>query len=870
MTTVRLLKEKTDLFDKKTERRTPSVRIFVRVFVRVFVWTLSERYSRILSPFSPFFSLLGKNFVQVIDFSANPCYNEEDMRKITKKILSAIFCGALFLTGAAAFRAQSSAPKTVTAADETALAASTQLLSPQSYEEYLHLNAPSDVAVTGNYTAIADGKTIFLYDRNRNEYHEYAHSGKVSKLQFDLSETLYFLDENMNLYTLDPQFTSTNRDGVTKTGRACTTFLIQENDFYFTAESGGKAKICKTTLSALDESGVTIDEGLTPGPTLAYYDGKLYYTSGRELWTYDAQYKEKRFIATFPHISKISSTCIYDDVILVCSETEENTSKDAKNFFAYSLAELSENSNADKTTPLATDEEGGYVALSRHDEYVYAVKNDRVRQYDVKTNAFTSFEICDRSTSVHRLDDGAELCLVGNKLLIAENGNARIGVYDITTATYQTPVSVDISVKYLASDGETALVANDRVAIVYGLQTDDYGQKLATFNNFDAALTGVAGVYGSYYFTTSDYRYSAQNTEDGWSLSAPRQANVSATLLTSDAYGYLYVVGGGSVYRYDETQFFADAQRDEVCDDFPTGATKISVDYAGNVYALKNGVLQKIGDKTYSLNTPLVYTDDAKICSFAFGIEENITYVLYDENYIATTALLDLPTVKKIAVNGADEIIFSKENAVFEVVESKPNALVVRFDLNTLSGAELFPYISYERRSAPFTALKIGESGQYNVLAVYDEEKEEYFTCLTLKSFTTATDAYCSAYETPQTGYLTNAVSLYKFPYLTDLLTVGRATRDAQITLLGEVEKLDYEYYYAQYEDETGAIKIGYIPKRYVVTFNAAPPQVEMVTAENETDGVDMLWRACYITLGVTVIAVLVDVLILKKRKSDD
>lgn len=792
------------------------------------------------------------------------------MRKITKKILSVFSCGVLFLTSAAVFRAQNSVPKSVSAADITTASSSTHLLSPQSYEEYLHLDAPSDVAVTGNYTAIADGKTIFLYDRNENEYHEYAHSSKVTKLQFDLSETLYFLDENMNLYTLDPQLTSSNRDDVTKTDLACTTFLIQEKDFYFTAESGGKAKICKTTLSSLGDTIATIDEGLTPGPTLAYYADKLYYTSGRELWTYDAQYKEKCFVATFPHVPKISSTCIYDDVILVCSETEENTSKDAKNLFAYSLADLTENSNADKTTPLATDEEGGYVALSQHGEYVYAVKNDRVRQYDVKTTAFTSFEICDRSTSIHRLDDGADLCLVGDKLLIAENGNTRIGVYDIPSATYQTPVSVDISVKYIASDGETVLAANDNVAIVYGLQTDDYGQKLATFNAFDAPLTGVAGVYGSYYFTTSDYRYSAQNTDDGWRLSAPRQANVSATLLTSDAYGYLYVAGGGSVYKYDETQFFDDAQRDEVCNDFPTGATKMSVDYAGNVYALKNGVLQKVGGKNYSLNTPLVYTNSAKICSFAFGIEENITYVLYDENYIATTDLLDLPTVKKIAVNGADEVIFSKENAVFEVVESKPNTLVVRFDLTALSGAELFPYTSYERRSVPFTALKIGESGQYSVLAVYDEEKEEYFTCLALKAFTAPTDAYCSTYETPQTGYLTNAVSLYKFPYLTDLLTVDKAARDAQITLLGEVEKLDYEYYYVRYEDETGATKIGYIPKRYVVTFNAAPPTVETVTTENETDGVDMLWRACYITLGVMVIAILVDVLILKKRKSDD
>ena len=792
------------------------------------------------------------------------------MRKITATILSVLSCGAVLLTGAAVFRAQNPAMKTANAADKATSSLPTQLLSPQSYEEYLHLDAPSDVAVTGNYTAIADGEKIFLYDREGNEYHEYAHSSKVSKLQFDLSETLYFLDEDMRLHTLDPQIMSNNGKSVSKTELSCTTFLIQEKDFYFTAESGGKAKISKTTLSALGSAGSALVEGVTPGPTIAYYADKLYYTSGRELWLYDPQYKDKTYVATFPHVSKVSSMCIYDGVILVCSETDENASKDAKNLFAYPLAELTESSNSDKTTLLATDEEGGYAALSLHGEYVYAVKNDGVRQYDVADTSFTDFEICDRSDSVHRLDGGAETCLVGDKLLIAENGNARIGVYDTKSATYQTPVPVSLTVKYLASDGESVLAANDNLAIVYSLKTENYGQKLATFNNFDSALMGVAGVYGKYYFVTSNYRYVAQSTGESWSLSAPRQANVSATLLTADAYGYLYVAGGGSVYRYAEDQFFTDAARDKVCDDFPTGASKMLVDYAGNVYALKNGVLQKIGDKTYPLNTPLVYTQSATVCSFAFGIEENLTYILYDEDYIATTTLLDLPTVKKIAVNGADESIFAQESAVFEVVESKPNTLAVRFDLEKLSGANLFPYTSYERRSLPFTALKIGESGQYNVLAVYDEEKEEYFTCLVLKAFCTTADAYCTSYESPQTGYLTNAVSLYKFPYLTDLLTVDKATGGAQITLLGEVEKLDHKYYHVQYADETGMIQTGYIPTQYVTLFNGAPPQVENVTTENQTDGYDMLWRACYIILGVAVIGILTDVLLLKKRKKDD
>lgn len=790
-------------------------------------------------------------------------------------ILSLLSCGACILSGAAVLRAQNLQANaeriSPTTQNQTASSSlPTKLLSPQSYEEYLHLESPADVAVTGNYTAIADGEKVFLYDREENEYFSYAHTTKVTKLQFDLSETLYFLDEDMRLYTLDPQTVGKPSASATKTELSCTTFLIQENDFYYTVESGGQAKISKTTLSTLGMSSDTLVEGITPGPTVAHYNGELYYSSGRELWKYNPAYDNVEYVATCPHLSKISAMTIHSGVIMICSESEKSASSQTKNLFAYSLAELDEKNNSIDATLLPTDEEGGYLSLSIHGEYVYAVKNNAVRQYDVTTNSFTSYEICDRSDSVHRLNDAAESCLVGDVLLIADNGNDRIGVYDIVAQTYKTPIESALDCKYLASDGETVLSASDSVAVLYSLQEENYGQKLATFNDFDAALTGAVGVYGKYYFVTSDYRYAAENTENGWTLSAPRRANVSATLLAADAYGYLYVAGGGNVYKYTEEQFFVDTEREKICEEFPTGAEKMLVDYAGNLYALKSGVLEKIGGEEYPLNSPLVYAETAKLRSFAFGIEENIAYLLYDEDYLATTTLLDLPTVQKIAVENADERIFAKESAVFAVVETKPNTLVVRFDIQTLSGAELFPYLSYERRSEPFIALKIGESAQYNVLAVYDETQEEYFTCLALADFCNSADAYCTNYETAQTGYLTNDVSLYKFPYLTDLLTVTKTAGGAQVALLGEVEKLDYKYYHVQYETEDGQMMTGYIPVNYVTSFNGAPPKVETVVVENQTDGLDMLWRCCYLVLGFSVVAILTDVLILRKRKKDD
>ncbi len=787
------------------------------------------------------------------------------MRKIAKAILSTLSCSALFLTVAGVLHAQNS---TATAyADESKNTTATALLSPLSYEEFLSLSSPTDAALTGNYTAVSDGNKIFLFDRAKNQYFTFTHDKKVTKLQFSADETLYFLDEDMFLHSLNPKRMATDPTA-TSLAFACTTFYIHENDLYYTVEAGGKAKINKTTLSALSSGSTLLVEEVTPGPTLFFYGDKLYYTSGRELWLYDGQYNQPKYLATFPHISKVSSTCIAKGILFVCAEAGLN-GEDAQNLFAYDLNALSEESNSDKVTPIPTDEEGGYKALTVHGDYMYAVKKDAVRQYDLMNAAFTTYEICSRSDSVHRLDDASETHLAGDTLLIADNGNERITVYDTKTATYKTPIPSTVQATYLASDGETVLSANGEIAVLYDLTEEGYGQTLATFEDFGSSIVGVASVYGKYYFATADERFVAQPSETGWTLSEAHRANITATLLTADAYGHLYIAGGGCVYKYTESQFFTDTEREKVVDNFPHGADKMLVDYAGGVYALLNGKLQKMGGSTYDLNTPLVYHPTANIQSFSFGIEDNIAYILYEENHLATTSLLHLPTVKNIAVAGTDKDIFAQESAKFEVVEVQPNALVIRFDINALSGAELFPYTAYERRKQPFVALKMGTTSPYDILAVYDESQEEYFTCITLSSFCQSADAYRTEYAENKVGYLTNAVTLYKFPYLTDLLTVQRLSSGQRVTLLGEIEKLDYAYYHISITDENGVVQTGYIPKAYITSFNGAPTEAEVQRTENQTNGLDTLWRFLYLSLGFGVVLILIDILILRKRKPE-
>ena len=62
------------------------------------------------------------------------------------------------------------------------------LIAPTSYEQYLPLSSPADVAVTDNYTAIAQGNTIYIYDRSTNTYtaidFSSATSEPITKTQF--------------------------------------------------------------------------------------------------------------------------------------------------------------------------------------------------------------------------------------------------------------------------------------------------------------------------------------------------------------------------------------------------------------------------------------------------------------------------------------------------------------------------------------------------------------------------------------------------------------------------------------------------------------------------------------------------------------
>ena len=350
--------------------------------------------------------------------------------------------------------------------------------------------------------------------------------------------------------------------------------------------------------------------------------------------------------------------------------------------------------------------------------------------------------------------------------------------------------------------------------------------------------------------------------------------------MTSDVYGNLYVTAVNNVYKFTETELMDEAAfGEEICSAIPTESVKLLVDYEERVYALYGNTLYAYKDGVkaaeYPLGKTLVYTqtENTPVTTLAFGVEDNAAYITYDGNLTVCTADLQLPTVKAIPTETVSEDVFGSTTATFNVVQTSENAILVAFDLAKTKDADYFSYRFYERSEEPLTALQIGETSTYGVLAVFDKEAHEYTNYVVLKRYLTELDP--SVYRKEYTGdeqtdgWLTNGIRLYKFPYLTPLLTSGNAMKNQQVTLLGEVTELDYDYYLISFTDSEGNTQTGFVPMSYVTHFNGAPPQSETTTYGEGTPDMDSLYRMAYLLLGTAAIALLVDFLILRKKEDE-
>ena len=763
---------------------------------------------------------------------------------------------ALTFAGAAGLCAQK---QPITASANTH---SVELISPTSYEQYLSLTAPTAVAATDNYTAIADGKTLYVYDGAT--YREYIHDEEITQLAFDDLDNIYFLSD-LNLWKLlaDDLTTPIPVDGIN-----CLGFTLYGNTLYYYSTL---KKIKAYSLTDNETTEYVLPAGLQTDSPLTFGKNKLYCIcedeNGYTVYEINPDSKNTTPLASFSE--QIVSIAISNNLFCVVTKSG--------NFRVYNLANLHGEPITDTT--LDETDNGGYTALSANGDDVYVAQGNSVRLYSADDKSFTDFEINAASSSNHRLDGASSLFLAENKLFIADDNNDRISVYNTTEKTFEQPLISTLPTPFLSSYGETLLVSSAQEAVLYSLASRTYGETLLQIptENLDGNVIGATCVYDRYYLLTDGgYCYTLSKKDDTWGY-IQTQTKPYASAFASDVYGSLYVAyNDGDLYRFTEKELITpNASGTQILEDLPD-TQNLAIDYKTNIYVLYNGELTKYNHAdnytTSESYTPLYnVVKDASpyLISFAFGVEDQYTYFLYENNYVVKSDELQIPRINPIPTGDVAERIFGADKGDFTVVTVAKDAILTEFDLSALQGAQHFPYIAFERCPTSMTALKIGEENGYAIVAI-PTGTIGYKTYLVLTDAVETVEHYRETYTETRAGYLTNAVSVYKFPYMNSLLTTADLPRGATVALLGEVTQLNHDYYEVSYTAENGETVTGFIPKNYVLLFDGRTPTSETVTHGNTEDDQDTVWRFTYITLGFVAIAILVDFLLLYKPKEKD
>lgn len=798
------------------------------------------------------------------------------MKKITATILLTLIF-TTFCSTEAAF----SCVQTYSAfAEENRVTA--ELVTPNSYEQYLGLNAPCDVAATQSYLAIADGNTIYVFDKADNVYRQYEHTAPIQKVDFDGSGNLYFISE-LKLYKFSPEDLKSGESATSLSISCKGLFAIQEDVLcYYTSLNALKFY----SLSANTSLGeVSLQTPLQSESPLAFGKDGLYCVTESETtangYTVYAINLQTYGLTQVTNVNeKLRALTIANN--LLCFVTQSG------DFFSYNVTDLSSKDDISKVTPITSDQEG-YVSVSSFNGNVYTARGNIIRHYSVESACFTDYEIGDSSSSANRLNGASELTLNGDKLFIADDENGRIAVYNTESQTFGADIYTELDDPYLESYQNTLLVSSSTEAIVYSLAKRSYGDALLTVSTesqaIEGKIVGTASVYGRYYLLTENnycYTLSKESGDWTWTKTQKNTQTLRAVSFTADVYGSLYIsYDDDTMYRYTEKELLsADARGQKVLKGLQS-PQKISVDYETDLYALVDGTIYEYSqnergmyelESSYTPNYHLVNDDSPSLTSFAFGLDTEFTYLLYAGDYIVKTDELKIPAVNPIPVGNAAELIFGETHRDFEVVNVATDSILIEFDVTALQDSTQFPYVAFERTQEIQTALKLGEEGDYTLVAIAKQRTGEFKTCLVLTTSCEplAPELYKTNYETPTSGYLTNDVSLYKFPYIHDALTLGTLKEGEKVSLLGEVMKLDHAYYEICVTDENGTAKIGYVPKSYITAFDGRTPQPETVTngsTETDTDGV---WRMVYLILGFGTILILVDYLILHKGKDSE
>ncbi len=719
------------------------------------------------------------------------------------------------------------------------------LFLPETYEQYLGLDSPSYVAMSARHIAVADGMTLYIYDRMEGTYLSYRHTGDtdIYKIQFSEDGRLFFSDVG-RLY--EYQFGENKARRMTNID--CATFLIDGTDLFTASLSGNQAAIRHYDLG-INAAGETTTsnerliqrENSTATPHMTSEDGVLYCVLND---TTVARYAMQTLApietdgetyallnSSKGHIAGLKFVCAYDGVLYytVCNETAEEGTNPLPNGL-YS-------NSTDSTAPLVAGD--GFGAVSRYGDRIYCVCGNAVREFDPAGAAFTDYEISSSSLSLHRLSGAVDAARAGDLLVVADAGNCRISVTESThtplTDADGKPLTghggkplferkhtvipcVDggpFAPERIATDGSVIAVSAGRYIYLYR-----YGESEPYYrHDAETAPTGLACVYGSVYFVTV---HSFGKAEEGAPLISRNAAKTNAAL-ASDLYGDLYVAyADGTAARFTEQNFLdGEASGDDLSFVLPEGFSCLRADFEGNLYCLAGNTVYRNGtERVASLDgDDFVFAGADTLLlplSYALGFEDDEVYFLFGDYMVKSDAdALDIPTLNEISADGVSESVFTPHGKERLLVDIPAGTIAVRTDLEALRNDRpvYFPYSEYYRTSIDERGILLAEQGGYSLVILYGENRTFSANLFRLGGDVVPESEYWT--EKNENAYLSSDVSLYYFPCLHAALADSRLTRGTAVHVLGTVSAPEREYALVELVSARAATR-GYLPVAYL------------------------------------------------------
>ncbi len=723
---------------------------------------------------------------------------------------------------------------TSASADESAVRVSSVALTtdnaslflPASYEEYLPLENPSDVAFSENYIAVADGMNLYVYAReNGSEYKPYTlSSGNIAKIGFH-GDDLYFVvrdsDASIRFYRYD-YATGSARD----MGFNCSTFLIVGDTLYTATVAGSSTTFAARTLTA-DGAGEAQPLGELPTsttPYLAYADGTILCCVDRLLY-----YPVNGSFA-YNQCHNLSSEASPSlNVTSVCS--------DGTSLYFSSAAGLFRRGTGSDGTVTRLSDASGLSAMSFHGGALFCIEGKSVREITVSGDsaAFTSYEITSASDSVNRLSGATDMARSGNLLVTADAGNSRVSVYNFQTQSYSA-IPCDAVPSKVATDGETIAYASGT-----NIYTCAYGDTQFTLTETaDGTVNGIACAYGTVYYITATMDY---GVADGETTSSVSYEYGVPTGIACDLYGTLCVsYQSGELRSFqgsDFTQKSSSAGSETKNFTVPGGAVSLESDYQGNLYYLSGGVLYRNGEPFATVSgSDFIWTQDGSAqnaVSFALGFEDDEVYFNFG-NYLVKSAagtLADIPTLSEIAVGGARDATFAFHATDRLLVTVPAGAVCVSTDLTALrdEGGTAFPYRGYARAAEERQGVFLAETDGWS-LVLFAEGDGTYTAGLFSSASLTFADAseYYAANDPAPARYLSSSVSVYYAPCLESALAQRQLSRGTQVTFIGTVQTAEFTYALVEFSDGARVTARGYVPASYLTSIPATPSSGENYT----------------------------------------